>query len=113
VSSTGSSPDQYRRPPARRRSRAGHGAARRDHAHPAFAAPWGFAPPRIEIPVLITYGQADVLVPPAHGEWLAATIPAATVVVSEHGGHLPGDPVTEIAENMAWLRPGIVPPPGR
>jgi pimeloyl-ACP methyl ester carboxylesterase len=59
--------------------------------------------------VLLTYGQADVLVPPAHGEWLAATIPGTTVVVSQEGGHLPADPVAEIAENMAWLRDGIAP----
>jgi pimeloyl-ACP methyl ester carboxylesterase len=75
----------------------------------AFAAPWGFDPGRIAIPVLVAYGREDVLVPPAHGDWLAANIPAATTVVSESGGHLPGDPVAEIAENMAWLRRGTGP----
>jgi pimeloyl-ACP methyl ester carboxylesterase len=75
----------------------------------AFAAPWGFAPQLIAVPVLLTYGRDDVLVPPAHGDWLAAHIPAAAVVVSEHGGHLPSDPVAEIAGNMAWLRHGTVP----
>ena len=75
----------------------------------AFAAPWGFAPQLITIPVLLAYGRADVLVPPSHGEWLAANVPTAAVVVSEHGGHLPTDPVAEIADNMAWLRHGVVP----
>jgi pimeloyl-ACP methyl ester carboxylesterase len=75
----------------------------------AFAAPWGFDPGLIDIPVLLAYGLADVLVPPAHGEWLTANIPAAVTVVSKSGGHLPGDPVAEIAENMAWLRYGTVP----
>jgi hypothetical protein len=35
-------------------------------------------------------------------------VPAAAVVVSEDGGHLPVDPVAEIAGNMAWLRHGVV-----
>jgi pimeloyl-ACP methyl ester carboxylesterase len=75
----------------------------------AFIAPWGFDPALISVPVLLTYGRADVLVPPVHGEWLAATIPGATVIVSQEGGHLPSDPVAEITENMAWLRDGIAP----
>jgi pimeloyl-ACP methyl ester carboxylesterase len=75
----------------------------------AFADPWGFAPQLIVIPVLLGYGRADVLVPPPHGEWLATNIPAAAIVVSEHGGHLPSDPVAEIADNMAWLRHGVLP----
>jgi pimeloyl-ACP methyl ester carboxylesterase len=75
----------------------------------ALAAPWGFDPGRIAVPVLLAYGLADVLVPPAHGAWLTAHIPAAVAVVSKAGGHLPGDPVAEIAENMAWLRSGTVP----
>jgi hypothetical protein len=58
---------------------------------------------------LLAFGLADVLVPPSHGEWLAANIPKAAVVVSVHGGHLPGDPVAEIADNMAWLRYGVAP----
>jgi pimeloyl-ACP methyl ester carboxylesterase len=75
----------------------------------ALAAPWGFDPALIAVPVLLAYGRADVLVPPAHGEWLTAHIPAAVTVISPSGGHLPGDPVAEIAENMAWLRDGVVP----
>jgi pimeloyl-ACP methyl ester carboxylesterase len=79
----------------------------------AFLAPWGFSLGLITMPVLLTYGLADVLCPPAHGEWLAANVPAATVIVSQEGGHLPSDPGGEIADNMAWLRDGIVPPAGR
>ena len=75
----------------------------------AFAAPSGFAPQLITIPVLIAYGRDDVLVPPSHGDWLAANVPTAAVVVSEHGSHLPSDPAAEIAGNMAWLRHGMVP----
>jgi hypothetical protein len=29
-----------------------------------------------------------VLVPAAHGEWLATHVPDAEVVIDEHGGHL-------------------------
>lgn len=75
----------------------------------AFAAPWGFEPRRITIPVLIAYGRADVNVPPSHGDWLAANVPAAAVVVNELGGHMPVDPVAEIAGHMAWLRHGVAP----
>jgi pimeloyl-ACP methyl ester carboxylesterase len=74
----------------------------------AFISPWGFAPSRIGIPVLITYGLADGQVPPAHGAWLAATIATATTIVTETG-HIPADPLTEIAEHLAWLCHGTVP----
>jgi pimeloyl-ACP methyl ester carboxylesterase len=74
----------------------------------AFISPWGFAPDTIGIPVLITYGLADGHVPPAHGAWLAANITTAATVISE-AGHIPTDPVAEIADHMAWLRHGIVP----
>ena len=42
----------------------------------AFAAPWGFALDRIAIPVTVWQGDLDLMVPFAHGEWLAATCPA-------------------------------------
>jgi len=77
----------------------------------AFAAPWGFAPQLIAIPVLLAFGRADVLVPPSHGEWLAANIPTAAVVVSELGGHLPGDPVAENRRQygrIAGVRPLVL-----
>lgn len=73
-------------------------------------APWGFDPRTITIPVLVTYGLTDVLVPSAHGVWLSANIPTAVTVVSQQGGHMPVDRDTEITETMAWLRDGTVPP---
>jgi pimeloyl-ACP methyl ester carboxylesterase len=39
--------------------------------------PWGFAPQDIRVPVSVRYGPEDVLVPAAHGEWLASHIPGA------------------------------------
>jgi len=66
----------------------------------AFAKPWGFEVSSIRVPVRLTYGRADTLVPAAHGDWLAAHIPAADAMVTD-AGHL-GDDATVEAE-MAWL----------
>ena len=74
----------------------------------AFTRPWGFEVSEIAVPVLVVYGSADVLVPAAHGEWLATHVPGCVVKVEE-GGHLGVDPVAEIAENARWLRDGAVP----
>jgi pimeloyl-ACP methyl ester carboxylesterase len=49
---------------------------------------WGFDVEELEVPVKIRYGASDVLVPAAHGEWLAAHIAHAEVTIDEHGGHL-------------------------
>jgi pimeloyl-ACP methyl ester carboxylesterase len=54
----------------------------------AFTVPWGFDVLELEVPVEIRYGATDVLVPAAHGEWLSAHIPHATVMVDDTGGHL-------------------------
>jgi len=83
----------------------------------ASVAPWGFDVGRITVPVLIRYGATDVLVPPAHGEWLAANVPGCVVKVDDDAGHLGSDPEQEIAEHVLWLRDGAPPagsrPPGR
>ena len=71
--------------------------------------PWGFEVGEITIPVLIRYGATDVLVPPAHGEWLAAHVPGCVVKVDGVAGHLGSDPEAEIAETVAWLRDGVPP----
>lgn len=54
----------------------------------AFLAPWGFDVNEIEVPVTIRYGLQDVLVPAAHGAWLAAHVPGAEVAVDVEAGHL-------------------------
>ena len=66
----------------------------------AFTRPWGFDVGDIRVPMLITYGRADNLVPAAHGDWLAAHIPNATVDVTDVG-HLGDD--AQIEGQMAWL----------
>jgi pimeloyl-ACP methyl ester carboxylesterase len=75
----------------------------------AHLRPWGFDLERISIPVLIWYGATDVLVPPAHGEWLAASVPGCLVKVDGVAGHMGTNPEEEIAENMRWLREGVPP----
>jgi pimeloyl-ACP methyl ester carboxylesterase len=50
--------------------------------------PWGFEVAAISVPVLIRYGLADVLVPPAHGEWLAANVPGCIVEIETSAGHM-------------------------
>lgn len=53
----------------------------------AFVAPWGFDVQEIAVPVQIRYGEGDVLVPAAHGRWLATHVPGASVTI-DRAGHL-------------------------
>ena len=66
----------------------------------AFTKPWGFDVESIRVPMFITYGRADNLVPAAHGDWLAAHIPGATVDVTDVG-HMGDD--AQVEGQMAWL----------
>ena len=75
----------------------------------AFTRPWGFDVSEITVPVLIRYGTTDVLVPRAHGDWLAAHVPGCIVKIDDDAGHLGRDPVEEISEEMRWLRDGTPP----
>jgi pimeloyl-ACP methyl ester carboxylesterase len=75
----------------------------------AITRPWGFDVSEITVPVLVRYGTADVLVPQAHGDWLAAHVPGCIVRIDD-AGHLGRDPIEEISEDMRWLRDGT--PPG-
>jgi pimeloyl-ACP methyl ester carboxylesterase len=65
----------------------------------AFVAPWGFDVQEIAVPVQIRYGEGDVLVPAAHGGWLATHVPGASVTVDRAGGHL-----STPEEHLEWLR---------
>jgi pimeloyl-ACP methyl ester carboxylesterase len=69
----------------------------------AFTKAWGFDVSELEVPVEIRYGATDVLVPAAHGEWLAAHIPHATVTVDGTGGHLssPDEALKQLRELVA------------
>ncbi|MEO8208154.1 MAG: alpha/beta hydrolase [Chloroflexota bacterium] len=67
----------------------------------AFTNPWGFEVEDIRVPVLLTYGRTDVLVPPAHGDWLARHVPGAIAWVDEDAGHMGDD--SSIEREYAWL----------
>jgi pimeloyl-ACP methyl ester carboxylesterase len=74
----------------------------------AVLRPWGFDVASISISVLVVYGSADVLVPAAHGSWLADNVPGCVVKIDD-AGHLGADPEHEFSENFHWLRDGTPP----
>jgi pimeloyl-ACP methyl ester carboxylesterase len=71
----------------------------------AFTVPWGFDPSTIRVPTAVWWGSQDVLVPPRHGEWIAATVPNALARIDTDGGHQP-DPDTHIQIAFSWLIDG-------
>lgn len=57
----------------------------------AFTRPWGFdldALVEHDVPTFVWQGDADLMVPPAHGAWLAARLPHATAHLLPGEGHL-------------------------
>ncbi|HEY8317657.1 MAG TPA: alpha/beta hydrolase, partial [Amnibacterium sp.] len=54
----------------------------------AFAAPWGFDLAEIRVPVSVWQGSLDLMVPYAHGRWLADHVPGADVHLVDGQGHL-------------------------
>jgi pimeloyl-ACP methyl ester carboxylesterase len=54
----------------------------------AFTRPWGFELEDIRVPVSIWQGPHDLMVPFAHGEWLAAHVPGARAHLEPEHGHL-------------------------
>jgi pimeloyl-ACP methyl ester carboxylesterase len=54
----------------------------------AFVADWGFDLADVAVPVFVWQGTADLMVPAAHGRWLAEHVPGVTAHVEEDEGHL-------------------------
>jgi pimeloyl-ACP methyl ester carboxylesterase len=54
----------------------------------AFVAPWGVDLGAIEVPIAIWQGRHDLMVPIAHGEWLAANVASALPRLRPEHGHL-------------------------
>jgi pimeloyl-ACP methyl ester carboxylesterase len=68
----------------------------------AFAKPWGFDVTSISRPVMVVQGGDDLMVPPAHGGWLASKIPGAESRIDPAHGHL--TLVQELVPEVhAWL----------
>lgn len=68
----------------------------------AATAPWGFDPAAIGVPALLLHGDADRVVPSAHGRWLAANIPGAALRETPGDGHI--TVMDHAADALAWLR---------
>ena len=54
----------------------------------AFVAPWGFDFDEIDVPVSLWQGSEDLMVPFAHGQWLANRLPTASIHLEDGEGHL-------------------------
>ena len=54
----------------------------------AFTRPWGFDLGALTVPVQVWQGTEDLMVPLAHGQWLAARLPTADPRLVEGEGHL-------------------------
>ncbi|WP_353808913.1 alpha/beta fold hydrolase [Agromyces sp. SYSU T00194] len=67
----------------------------------AFTMPWGFDPADIAAPVLVVQGGLDRVVPLGHGEYLAATIPGAELVLRPDDGHV--SVLDAVPDAMDWL----------
>ena len=67
----------------------------------AFVRPWGFDVASIRVPTGIKFGRTDNLVPPAHGDWLAAHVPNATVDAHDAAGHAGDD--ASVERVFSWI----------
>lgn len=67
----------------------------------AYVSPWAFDPSAIEGPVLVLHGDADGIVPVAHGRWLAEHIASAELRVLHGDGHL--SVLTHTPDALAWI----------
>lgn len=54
----------------------------------AFTRPWGFELTAVSVPTFVWQGTEDLMVPFAHGRWLADHLPGATVHLEVGEGHL-------------------------
>ncbi len=67
----------------------------------AFIRHWGFELADITTPVLVQQGGQDLMVPAAHGPWLAAHLPTAQAWMEPDEGHLSIS--LDVSRVHAWL----------
>lgn len=65
-----------------------HGASGYTHDLELLSRPWDFDVSSIRVPVDVWHGDADVVIPPQHGAYLAAAIPGARLHVCRGEAHL-------------------------
>ena len=73
----------------------------------AFTRPWGFDLADVRVPAYVWQGEADLMVPAAHGRWLADRLPQVVARVLPDEGHLSlvlGRTEEMLAELAATLR---------
>jgi pimeloyl-ACP methyl ester carboxylesterase len=68
----------------------------------AFVRSWGFELSSIAVPVVLWQGRQDLMVPAAHGEWLADHVPGVEAHLSDEDGHLSIEQ-RRIGDVHAWL----------
>jgi len=68
----------------------------------AFVSPWGFELDDVSVPTVLWQGRQDLMVPPAHGEWLAEHVPGVEAHLSDDDGHLSIEE-RRIGDVHAWL----------
>jgi pimeloyl-ACP methyl ester carboxylesterase len=79
-----------------------------------FGREWGFSPRDIKVPVRFWHGDADHIVPLAHGEHLSRLVPGATLEVRPGESHLGSlDAAEEILDRVLtfWPADGEEPQP--
>jgi pimeloyl-ACP methyl ester carboxylesterase len=68
----------------------------------SYTLDWGCDPATIAAPTLLVHGADDGVIPCAHSEWLAATLPAAELVLLPDAGHIAALAHAEPA--LGWIR---------
>jgi len=54
----------------------------------SFVRPWGFSLAEIAVPAFVWQGSEDLMVPFAHGQWLAEHVPGAVAHLEQGEGHV-------------------------